>query len=280
MLQGSSLPRPGADSRSWNLAPRVLPAASRLRTEQVERQRVNRRGPYRALPPEAGQLSVVFTSSVIRPVSAELVDISTFGIGVCIPGPRRGEMIRGEVYQVTIGSEVHPDIVTPVQLRSSAAEEGAWHYGFEFVDVGGLYEQLDDFFVRYLNRRHDERLRLARPGAHRARDGMGRRDSARSQVFDISRSGVGFSLSAQELPALEEGARVGVRFRLPGTGLELAGHATLARLTLLGAQFVLGLAFDFDEPGGLALQRPQLERFIAERQRLRDAWNSLAERSA
>ena len=247
--------------------------------ERVARGRVNRRGPYRALPPEAGKLSVVFTSSVMRPVQAELVDITTLGVGVRIPGKRRAEMIRGDVYQVTIGCEVQPDIATPVQLRSMAEEGDAWHYGFEFVDVGGLYEQLDDFFVHYLNRRHDERLRLA--GQDRIELTMewegGRRQV---QVYDISRSGVGFGLSAQELPALEEGARVGVRFRLPGTGLELAGHATLARLTLLGARFVLGLAFDFEEPGGLALQRRQLERFIAERRRLREAWNSLAERSA
>jgi c-di-GMP-binding flagellar brake protein YcgR len=247
--------------------------------EQTESEPVDRRRPYRALPPEAGELSVVFTSAVIRPLSAELVDITTLGIGVRIPGERRAEMVRGDVYQVTIGSPVHPDIVTPVQLRSMAHEEDAWHYGFEFVDVGGLYEQLDDFFVRYLNRRHDERLRLI--GQDRIALTMewegGRREV---QVFDISNGGVGFQLSAQALPAIEQGSRVGVRFRLPGTGLELAGHAALARLTLLGADFVLGLAFDFEEPGGLALHQAELERYIAERQRLREAWNALAKRTA
>jgi hypothetical protein len=247
---------------------------------QPARGRANRRGPYRTLPREAGELSVLFSGPEIQPVQAELVDLSTRGIGVRIPGRRRAELVVGDLYQVTIGSQVHPDIATPVQLRASTEEgEDAWRYGFEFIDVGGLYEQLDDFFVRYLNRRHDERLRLAgRERIQLTLDWEGGRREV--HVFDVSSGGVGFSLSAQDLPALEPGARVAVSFRLPGAATELVGHATLARLTLLGSSFVLGLAFDFEEPEGLALGRPELERYLAERKRLRDAWNSLADRSA
>ena len=58
---------------------------------------------------------------------------------------------------------------------------------------------------------------------------------------------------------------------------EHSGHAELARLTLLADRFVLGLAFDFDDPQGLALRRAEIESYIDERLRLRDAWNSLGD---
>jgi hypothetical protein len=239
-------------------------------------QWVDRRGPYRTLPREAGQLSVVLSGPEVASIGAELVDISAHGIGVRIPGRRRVELIGGDLYHVTIGSLAHPDIVTPVQLRSTIEDRASWRYGFEFIDLGGLYDQLDDFFVRYLNRRHDERMRLVGkdriplvmewPGGRRA-----------VQVFDVSRTGMSFGLLPQDLPALEEGARVSVRFRLPGRAAEHVGEAELARMTLLAERFVLGLAFDFDHPEGLALRREELDAYIDERLRLRDAWNSLGD---
>ena len=51
---------------------------------QPARGRANRRGPYRTLPREAGELSVVFSGPKMQPVRAELVDLSTRGIGVRI----------------------------------------------------------------------------------------------------------------------------------------------------------------------------------------------------
>jgi hypothetical protein len=177
---------------------------------------------------------------------------------------------------VTIGSLAHPDIVTPVQLRSAIAERASCRYGFEFIDLGGLYEQLDDFFVRYLNRRRDERIRLI--GKERiplAMEWPGGRRAV--HISDVSKTGMGFGLLPQDLPALEEGARVGVRFRLPGQAAEHAGEAELSRLTLLADRFVLGLAFDFDDPGGLALRRAELDAYVDERLRLREAWNSLGD---
>jgi hypothetical protein len=50
----------------------------------------------------------------------------------------------------------------------------------------------------------------------------------------------------------------------------------VARLTLLADRFVLGLAFDREDPEGLAPHVPAIERFVEERWRVRDAWNALA----
>ena len=235
----------------------------------------NRRGPYRVLPHEVGQLSVQLSGQAMAPVVGQLVDLSIHGVGVRLPGGRSSDLIGGDVYDVRIGSKIHPDIATPVQLRSAVEEEESWRYGFEFIDIGDLYGQLDDFFVRYFNRRTNKRMRLL--GSERIPLEMSWDGGSRTvQVADISGSGVGFALSAQDLPALEEGDWVAVSLRLPGVEQPLSGYATLARLTLLADRFVLGLAFDLDDPEGFGATRHLLEGFVDERARLRAAWNTLA----
>ena len=243
--------------------------------KQPEPEFWNRRGPYRDLPQEVGRMSVVLRGPSMEPVTGQVVDLSMTGVGVRVPGRRNTDLIGGDVYEVTIRSEVHAEVCTPAQLRATIEEEGGWRYGFEFVDVGDLYEQLDDFYVRYFNRRGAHRMRLlAQERIELTMEWDGGRRTV--QVWDFSPTGVGFALSPQELPAIDEGARVGVRFRLPGVAEELVGRATLARVTLLADRFVLGLAFDLDEPGGLAQRRSDLDRFVQERTRLRAAWNALA----
>jgi len=235
----------------------------------------DRRGAYRDLPVEVGRMSVVLSGPELEPLAGQLADLSMHGVGVRLAGPRNANLIGGNLYQVAILSQVHPEVQTPAQLRSAIEEEGGWRYGLEFVDVGDLHGQLDDFFVRYFNRRSDRRMRLV--GQERVSLAMEWDGGQRTvRVCDISAGGVGFALSPQDLPPIERGARVAVRFRLPGVTGELAGHATVAHMTLLADRFVLGLAFDFEEPNGLALRRSDLERFVDERARLREAWNALA----
>ena len=73
------------------------------RAQRPKRSAVNRRGPYRTLPREAGELTVVFSGPEMQPLQAKLIDISTRGIGVHIAGRRRTELVGGGVYRVTIG---------------------------------------------------------------------------------------------------------------------------------------------------------------------------------
>jgi hypothetical protein len=120
----------------------------------------NRRETYRTLPEGVGELGVTVVGEGMSPLSAELVDLSLYGVGVRLQGSRHASLAAGELYEVRIGSQYHPEIATPAQLRGAHEEDGSWRYGFEFVDVGGLYEQLDDFFVRHFNRRSNRRMRL------------------------------------------------------------------------------------------------------------------------
>ena len=236
----------------------------------------NRREQYRQLPKEVGGLDVVLRGpGESLPLRCELTDLSVQGLGLQLPGRRNPDLVAGDIYEVVIGSSMHPDILTPVQLRSAHEQTDCWRYGFEFIDTGGLYDQLDDFFVRFFNRRGNRRMRLMaqeRIKLHMSWEG-GHRDVA---VYDVSGSGVGFALSAQDLPAIDRGQRLELSFRLPGNSAELTGHGTLARITLLADRFVLGIAFDLDEPEGLGQHRGTLDRFVQDRAKLREAWNNMA----
>lgn len=235
----------------------------------------NRRETYRTLPEGVGELGVTVVGEGMSPLSAELVDLSLYGVGLRLSGARHAQLAAGELYEVRIGSQYHPEIATPAQLRSAHEEQGSWRYGFEFLDVGGLYEQLDDFFVRHFNRRSNRRMRLT--AQERIALTMSWEGGSRKlQVADVSSDGVGFAVAAHELPPVDAGDTVGVAFTLPGVPGRIEGTATVARLTLLADRFVLGLAFDRDDPEGLAPHLPAIERFVEERWRVRDAWNALA----
>ncbi len=236
----------------------------------------NRRGPYRVLPKEVGDLAVRLSGpGDSLPVAGSLVDLSMSGLGLYLPGRRNTDLIGGDVYEVRIGSQVHDDVVTPVQMRSAHEEGAGWRYGFEFIDVGDLYEQLDEFFVRYFNRRRNKRMRLMAQDRIKLMMSW-ESGSLEVKVYDVSNSGVGFAISAAELPAIEVGQRLHVSFKLPNSPQPLQGHATLVRMTLLADRFVLGLAFDLGEHEGLGQQRGVLDRFVQDRAKLREAWNNLA----
>jgi c-di-GMP-binding flagellar brake protein YcgR len=153
------------------------------------------------------------------------------------------------------------------------AEKGRVRYGFEFINAGNLYAQLDSFYARLFNRRSSMRVRpcLDRKVQLTLRLGSSAR---RATLSEISTTGVGLVLPADLAAGLARNQRVAVEFQLPGTREPFRGNATVVNLRATPERTVLGLAFDLDEPNGLGPKARALEAFVAARAAEMERWES------
>ncbi|HVS17381.1 MAG TPA: PilZ domain-containing protein [Planctomycetota bacterium] len=233
----------------------------------------NRRRTYRKRQCKAYALSVVLLRAN-GPLSGQFIDLSMGGVGAAFPVDRDPELAHGDVVELVVQSLSHGKVQTPARVVYNREVEGRRvRYGFEFVNAGNLYAQLDTFYARLFNRRSSMRVRpsLDRKVSLKLTTSGGRYEAT---IAEISSTGVGLVLAAEAGSQFEVGQRVGVEFQLPGTREPFRGHATLVSLRTTPERTVLGLAFDLDEPNGLAEKARALDAFISARAVEMERWES------
>ncbi len=205
---------------------------------------------------------------------AEFIDISVHGAGARFLLEHDPHLQRDDVVELTIESRDHGKVTTPARVVYGQ-QDGQRHirYGFEFINIGNLYSQLDSFYARLFNRRGSKRVRPALDSSVTMTLGW-RSNITEAQVNEISATGAGVILpmaAAYQLQGIEE---VRVSFRLPGLREQFRGSARILNRKTVSDKVLLGLAFDLEDEDGLAALVPRLQKFVDERAKEMERWES------
>lgn len=234
--------------------------------ETVNRRRSyrKRRSPHRVI-----EVYVITPSGVTQ---GEFLDLSVQGLGARFPIEHDPQLAADDVVELTIESPEHGRVMTPARtVYGQPDEERYIRYGFEFINIGNLYSQLDSFYARLFNRRGSERVRPSLDQSVPITLTWGRKE-LEAQVHEISATGAGLVLPMADAFRLQGVDEVGVRFRLPGLKDDFRGTARILNRKQSGGKVFLGVAFDLGEESALRPLQPRLERFVEERAREIDRW--------
>ncbi|MCB9913931.1 MAG: PilZ domain-containing protein [Planctomycetes bacterium] len=249
--------------------------------EPVAPQPANRRRIHRVRPLPKDEVRVRCVAQGVQPVEARLYDLTLSGAGVRIefqddPCLAEGALVELRLEHVADGWQVD----TPARvIYVRQADDLHVQYGFEFVNVGNLYGQMDNAWSHYFNRRAEPHfgLDLDAPMMARLRQHHQRVDAV---VTNVSAGGmclrVPHSLASQL--ALDEPAQ------LFFSAWDLAGEVelevTLLNRRRLGEYDFLGLAVSAEQPERARVGYRSLLDYVARRQRELEAREAALRRSA
>lgn len=233
----------------------------------------NRRKAYRKRQCKAYALSVL-VSGAKGTLPGQFLDLCMGGVAAAFPRDKDPQWKEGDVVEVVVQSLSHGKVRSPARVvYSRPAQERLVRYGFEFINAGDLYAQLDTFYERLFNRRSSMRVR---PSLDRkvklTLSWSGQRSE--STIAEISTTGVGLWVDPALAASLAQVEQVGVEFKLPGTNQPFRGHARIVNRKLSPERTLLGLAFDLEQAQGLRQQSAALETFIDARAAEMERWES------
>jgi PilZ domain len=170
-------------------------------------------------------------------------------------------------------SLMHGKVTTPGKLVHTAADGAHTRLGFEFVNIGDLYSQLDAFYSRIFNRRRAVRVR---PELDRKLTVQMRWSDKelKANVTNVSETGVGIAVPVESAKALEGVDKVAIELKLPGKTEPLRGAAFVRNKSTAAGQLLCGLMFDFDEPSDLATRRAEIGVYVEKRAEEIAKWES------
>lgn len=206
-------------------------------------------------------------------IQAEFVDVSVHGAGLRVTAERGAKLELGNVLEITVMSLSHGKVTTPGKLVHKESDGKHTRLGFEFVNIGDLYSQLDAFYARIFNRRRAVRVR---PELDRKLTVVMRWSGKemKANVTNVSETGVGISLPAETATQIEGVEKVAIQFKLPGAAEDLQGHAFVRNKNAVSGQVVYGLMFDFDQPGSLTTRRAEIGAYVEKRAEEIAKWES------
>ncbi|MFT7662975.1 MAG: hypothetical protein ACI87A_001196 [Planctomycetota bacterium] len=184
------------------------------------------------------------------------------------PGLKVGEIV--DVFIAATKQESHVRTPAKVTYVEKGGEQH-WRYAFEFMSVGDLYSQLDEYYSRVFNRRQHERVRIPPEQAIRAKLIWG--ESALScRVSDISAGGMSTVLPEKKALQLESIDELQIQISLPRSKKNLNGGGTIRTRNQLTGRRLFGIQFELETEDGFRSHCDQLERFIEERRAHLERW--------
>ncbi len=213
------------------------------------------------------------------PIPGDLHDLHVGGTGVSIPAELDPGILEGDVVRLTIAHPVHGwTVTTPACVEYKLPEGGTqYRFGFEFVNMGNLYAQLDNAIVRYFNRRRGARIFTSLDESFDAKlrvDGH----PMQGRVHDISRVGLSIVLDKSRAERCTPGQAIELEFKLPDDGKTIKGQATVSQHRDLGEHAFLGIDFDIEDKRGFAKHQDRLARYVLERRHLTEKYEDALER--
>lgn len=204
---------------------------------------------------------------------AEFLDVSVHGVGLRITAERAARLTLGDVLELTVMSLSHGKVTTPGKLVHMESDGKTARLGFEFVNIGDLYSQLDAFYSRIFNRRRAVRVR---PELDRKLTVVMRWSSKelKANVTNVSETGVGIALPAEHAHEFEKVEKVAIQFKLPGKAEPLHGAAFVRNRAIVSGQLICGLMFDFDQESSLATRRGEVGAYVEKRAEEIAKWES------
>jgi c-di-GMP-binding flagellar brake protein YcgR len=234
--------------------------------------RIERRRQYRIPQSKKHPLSATLKQGQTS-LQAEFIDVSVHGVGLKVAAERGDKMELGDVVELTVMSFSHGKVTTPGKLVHKESDGKFVRVGFEFVNVGDLYAQLDAFYSRIFNRRRSVRVR---PELDRKLTVVMRwaGKELKATVTNVSDTGLGIVLPVDSANELENVDKVAIQFKLPGATEPLHGAASVRNKSTVSGQFLCGLMFDFDQQSSLATRRSEIGAYVEKRAEEIAKWES------
>lgn len=212
--------------------------------------------------PDAESLVVEVNSPNFDTLHGELVDLSIRGAGVVVPVEFDPPIATDEIVELTVAHPIDGwTVQTPVCLRRAFTDGSKVQYGFEFINEGNLYAQLENAMARYFNRRRASRVEVELDQQPVVRMAWGR-IKALGKLHDVSRDGIGVTLDLVHAQKLFEEDEIAVRFELPEVKKPLECKATVARLNRLGDRAFVGLELEKDAKSGVNKYAVTLQEYV------------------
>jgi len=247
--------------------------------EQDDSAPDNRRRHYRRAPGKKHSLGVILEGGARRnaktgrfrsrpytgpPRSGEIVDLSAGGSAIAFPANRDPKLTKGQVVSLKFSSLSHGGeiIVEARTVILTGSGKDDRRYSFEFLDIPGLFEQLDPYYSAFFNRREVVR---ARPALDRKLPIHLQTEDAGLdlKVNDISLKGVSVTRGLDRGALLDESSELKVQFTLPKTTTDIATKVTLRHSTTRGVSMCFGLEFTPENPE--AIQHADFDAYMVRR---------------
>jgi hypothetical protein len=239
----------------------------------VEQELLEERGSYRRRQTPRKDIAV----HVLTPSGAfqgDFRDISVQGVGAAFRLSNDPGLSEDDVVEVAIKCGMRNEISTPARTVYGQVEnDGRVRYGFQFINEGNLFSQLDSFYARLFNRRGSPRVRPALEHSVSATIGW-RSNELTATLCDISSTGAGLTLTLADAYQCQGVDRLRVRFELPGVREAFQGEARVEKRKQSGSRVWLGLSFDFDAGGTLGEMAGELAAFVDRRVEEMEGWES------
>lgn len=201
------------------------------------------RAHYRRASGRSDAIGVKLICANGAPVSGTLVDLSAGGCGVLFSLDMSHELVLDEVRELVFSSLNRSSIRAWGQVRSLPFGEGPARYGFMFLETAALFEQLDDTFYKYFNRRRFRRAKPALGESLKAELTFGGVIET-VQLHDISVGGAGLVVPKDIGDMLTVDAEVELRIFVPKTDLALGHRAIVRHLSMDNRGVRVGLAIE------------------------------------
>jgi c-di-GMP-binding flagellar brake protein YcgR len=229
---------------------------------------------YRRQPSKKDSLGAKLTLIDGRTVSGDLFDASAGGVGVQVTSDRDPSIPDGTQVVLTLSSLHHGTQLQTAAVTCSRREfDGCVRYGLMFVDAERLFENLDNYFVRFLNRRRVVRVRPALDVKLKAQLKHGDREET-LVVHDLSMVGIGLVVNAQHLVWIERTDSFDVHVKLPKMAGEFTWPGERVHLAVVGEAHRGGLKFNLSNIKGQESSVVALKAWVAAREAEMARWDA------
>lgn len=229
---------------------------------------------YRRAPGKKHALGVQIRREDATALNGELSDVSAGGAGVFFRKGKDPHFDEG-VGTVLIFSSLGRDgqIVAMSRVASVTPMEDGTRYGFEFIDLPGLFSQLDEYYVRFFNRRRSLRVR---PGLDQKIDARlsTQVGAIIGRINDFSVDGVGVVLDPGKARILDGVQALEVQFVIPKSRVEIRWLTRAVHMNQVKAGVVLGGEFTPVASSELQSQREALSDYATARAAEMARWDS------
>lgn len=224
----------------------------------------DRRQIFRARVLDPDHLSARIVTPAGNHLTVQVADLSMQGVGLVMPFELDPQLRPEDVVEIEISCEREGwRIKTPAQMRQTHhPDQRNIHIGFQFINTGNLYAQMEDALGLYFNRRGKIRVAPALDAQPLLRISYGGHRLT-AKVHDLSASGLKAGLSHVEASVLKVGSKVGIWLTLPGAEIPLEGSGTVRHVRHVGHDDQIGI--EYEQTGTLMKRHAELADYLEER---------------
>lgn len=198
---------------------------------------------YRKAPGKGAALGVKLVCANGAPVSGVLMDLSAGGVAIEFEDELSHELDVGVERQLVFSSLTAKSVRADAIVRMTPNERTPKRYGFEFSDGAALFEQLDDAFYKYFNRRQFRRAKPALGETVHAVFGFGN-VAETVEIYDLSRGGASFYIPSDLVGHMAIDMPVEVSIKVPKTDHTLVNYAIVRHVTQDAKGYRVGVSME------------------------------------